>query len=129
MHTKLYVDPNAIRPLYKRYRIMTLRDLVNIWEKTAGAPLTEEGFQVKLSSKDAAKVAALTEMYPSRTTDQIITELLSAALNELEYTLPYIQGEKIATMDELGDPIYEDIGPTARFSELTRKHMSSAHPH
>lgn len=102
---------------------MTLRELVKNWEKTAGAPLTEKEFLVRLTIKDAAKIAALTEMYPSRTPEQILTELVSAALNELEYTLPYVQGERISTLDERGDPIYEDIGPTSRFAELTRKYL------
>ncbi len=102
---------------------MTLRELIQNWEKTSSNPLTETTFQVHLAKADAAKILALAEMYPARTKEQIITELLSAALNELEYSLPYIQGEKIANFDELGDPIYEDVGPTGKFAQLTRKHM------
>ncbi len=108
---------------------MILRDLVKLWEKTTRAPLSEEDFKVTLTTQDAAKVAALTEMYPSRTADQIITEILSAALNELEYTLPYVQGKEVTSTDELGDPIYEDIGPTGRFTELTQKHLTNSRPH
>lgn len=108
---------------------MTLKDLVNMWEKTATSPLTETEFRVRLTSKDSAKVAALAEMYPSRTPEQIVTELLSAALNELEYTLPYVKGEKISSLDELGDPVYEDVGPTSKFSELTRKHLNDKQQH
>lgn len=104
---------------------MTLKDLINVWEKTAASPLTESEFCVRLTSKDAAKVAALSEMYPSRSAEQIVTELLSAALNELEHTLPYVKGEKISSLDEQGDPIYEDVGPTSTFSELTRKHLKT----
>lgn len=102
---------------------MTLRNLVEIWEKTASTPLTDKEYRVRLASKDAAKIAALNEMYPSRNAEQLITEILTAALNELEYTLPYIQGDKVSSFDELGDPIYEDVGPTTRFAELTRKHL------
>lgn len=108
---------------------MTLNDLVESWESTASTPLSDDGYRVSLTEQDAAKIAALAEMYPMRTTDQIITELLSAALNELEKTLPYVQGEKITAHDELGDPIYEDVGPTGRFSELIQKHLSANHPH
>lgn len=108
---------------------MTLKDLVKTWEKTATSPLTDTEFRVRLTSKDSAKVAALAEMYPSRTPEQIVTELLSAALNELEYTLPYVKGEKISSLDELGDPVYEDVGPTSKFSELTRKHLDEKQQH
>lgn len=108
---------------------MILRDLITIWEKTATGPFTETEFKVKLAAIDAAKIAALCEMYPSRSTEQIITELLTAALNELEYTLPYVQGENVSTTDELGDPIYEDVGPSGRFAELTRKYLNENQQH
>lgn len=108
---------------------MNLKDLIINWEKTATSPLTEKEFSVRLTAKDAAKVAALSEMYPSRTPEQIVTELLGAALNELETTLPYIKGEQISSLDELGDPIYEDVGPTSTFSQLTRKHLQKTQQH
>ena len=102
---------------------MTLRDLVQTWEKTSSKPLTDTSIHVRLTTSDAAKIAALAEMYPSRTPEQIVAELLSAALNELEHSLPYIPGDHIAEFDEMGDPIYEDVGPTGKFVELTRKHL------
>ncbi len=108
---------------------MTLRDLIKTWEKTASSPLTEREYRVRLTLADAAKIAALAEMYPSRSPEQILTELVSAALNELEYALPYVQGEKVSSMDELGDPIYEDVGPTPRFAELTRKYLDGEQSH
>ena len=108
---------------------MTLKDLVKTWEKTATSPLTDTEFRVRLTSKDSAKVAALAEMYPSRTPEQIVTELLSAALNELEYTLPYVKGGKISSHDERGDPFYEDVGPTSEFSERTRRHLDEKQQH
>ena len=108
---------------------MTLRDLVASGEKSSNRPLTKSRFDVRLTDSDAAKVAALAEMYPSRTKEQIITELLSAALNELEYSLPYIEGNKVSELDECGDPIYEDIGPTPKFTELTKKHLEQSAQH
>jgi hypothetical protein len=108
---------------------MTLRELVMTWEKTSTNPLTEKEYPIRLTLKDAAKVAALAEMYPSRTVEQILSDLVGAALNELEYTLPYVQGDRISALDERGDPIYEDVGPTSRFVELTRKHLSQMQSH
>jgi len=35
--------------------------------------------------------------------------------------MPYIAGKKVISSDEQGDPIYEDVGLTPRFVELTRK--------
>lgn len=108
---------------------MTLRELIKNWETNASSMLTDKEHAVRLTKKDAAKIAALAEMYPGRTEEQIITELLAAALNELESTLPYVQGEKISSFDELGDPIYEDVGPTSRFAQLVRKHLGENQQH
>lgn len=108
---------------------MTLRELIQNWEKNASDALTDALYEVRLTTHDAAKIAALAEMYPARTQEQIITELLSAALSELEYTLPYIEGENVTNLDELGDPIYEDVGPTGTFAQLTRKHFNLNQQH
>ena len=102
---------------------MTVRDLVDLWEKHANGEITKESYQVNLNMADAAKIHALSEMYPKRSAEQIISELLSAALSELETHLPYIQGKEVVSFDELGDPIFEDIGPTPAFLSLTQKHM------
>jgi len=48
--------------------------------------------------------------------------LLSTALDELEEALPYVPGTKIVAEDEFGDPIYEDVGVTPLFEELSRKY-------
>jgi hypothetical protein len=49
--------------------------------------------------------------------------LLGAALDELEASLPYVKGSKVVATDEMGDPLYEDIGLTPRFLTLSRRHL------
>jgi hypothetical protein len=63
-------------------------------------------------------------MFPRRTREQLMTDLLSAALDDLVTSLPYIQGDKIIAWDEEGDPIFEDAGQTPLYLRLTRKHLS-----
>ena len=103
---------------------MDIRELLEEWNKSGAARLTAREYRVRLSVHDAARIAALAEMYPRKTEEQLITELLSAALDTLEVTLPYEQGDRVIAEDELGDPIYEDVGPTPRFLTLTRKHAA-----
>jgi hypothetical protein len=100
-----------------------LKQLIDCWEESFAGPLTEETYSIRLPVEDAAKVEALAEMYPRRTKENIITDLLSAALNELLSGIPYVQGKRVIGRDELGDPIYEDIGPTPRYLDLARKHL------
>lgn len=102
---------------------MTVKELVSSWLQQAQCELTEETYQVNLSLEDAAKIDALAEMYPRRTKEQIISELVSAALSELEVSFPYIQGTKIISVDELGEPIYEDVGPTPQFLEKAKANL------
>ena len=101
---------------------MKIHDLLTSWQETANAPLAAREFTVHLPLHDAARILALAEMYPGRTTTQIITELLSVALDEVEEALPYVQGNKVVAEDDYGDPIYEDIGATPRFVQLTHRY-------
>lgn len=103
---------------------MTVRDLLRNWERHANGPITEATYSVHLPVEAAAKLAALEEMYPRRGQEQIITELLTAALQDLENSFPYQQGPRVVETDEMGDPIYEDVGPTPQFLELSRRHLS-----
>lgn len=103
---------------------MRIKALANHWEKQAKATLTSEEYSFRLPLEDAAKIAALAEMYPKRTKNEILGELVSAALEELETNFPYIQGSRVTEHDEMGDPIYEDIGPTPRFLDLCKKYHS-----
>ena len=101
---------------------MKIKALAECWEQQAKATFTCEEYSFRLPLEDAAKINALAEMYPKRSKSEILGELLSAALDELETSFPYITGNKVISQDEMGDPMYEDLGPTPKFMELSKKH-------
>jgi hypothetical protein len=101
---------------------VSFKDLLESWRATAAAPRTVRKFAVHLPRDEAAKLAALAEMFPGRSPEQLITELLGAALKELAAAMPYVAGKRVISTDEQGDPIYEDVGPTPRFMELSRRY-------
>ena len=103
---------------------MKVPALLHLWESTANGQLTQQEYNVRLPVEDAAKLQALAEMYPRRSLPDIITDLLSAALDDVESSLPYVRGNNIVARDEEGDPLYEDVGPTPRYLSLTKKHLS-----
>ncbi|MEH6386915.1 MULTISPECIES: pilin assembly protein [Pseudomonas] len=103
---------------------MKIRELTEEWERTAKGRVTQNTYQVKLPLEDAARLAALQEMYPKRCVEELITDLLSAALEEFEASLPYEPGDEVVAEDEMGDPLYGDTGPTPRFLTLSRKHLA-----
>jgi len=101
---------------------VSFKELLESWRESAAEPHTATHYAVRLPLDDAARLQALAEMFPGRTTEQLITDLLGAALQEMETAMPYVPGSKVISSDEQGDPVYEDTGPTPRFIELTRKH-------
>ncbi|ARU55337.1 MAG: pilin assembly protein [Pseudomonadales bacterium] len=103
---------------------MKIATLAKHWEDNAKARLTNKEYNLRLPLEDAARIAALAEMYPKRSQEDIIGELISAALDELETSFPYVQGSKVVATDEQGDPLYEDTGPTPQFLDLSRKYMA-----
>ena len=102
---------------------MKVSDLITEWNRKARGRLTDQRYSVCLPMEDAAKIEALHEMYPKKTREALITELLGAALDELEASMPYVRGTRIVTRDEENDPIYEDAGPTPKFLALAQKHL------
>jgi len=105
-----------------------IRDLLKHWEGTHPPELTAETYDIRLPVEEAARVHALVEMYPGMTEADILRDLLAAALAELEASMPYEPGDRVASEDDFGDPVYEDAGPTPRFLELTRKHKERLAP-
>ena len=100
------------------------RDLLRYWETTAAATLTPNSYAVRLPVEDAAKLEALAHMYPQRTLDQLISDLLATALHELEEAMPYVKGDKVVALDELGDEIYNDAGLTPKFQRLAQERLA-----
>lgn len=104
---------------------MSIGDLLKEWEGKGGGALVAREYRIRLQIRDAARIAALVEMYPKRQETELISDLLVAALDELERAMPYIKGERVVAEDEKGDPIFEDVGPTPRFQRLARKHAAA----
>lgn len=100
---------------------MRVKELMKQWEDASKGARTDQLFSIPLPLKEAAQVLALKEMYPDCTEEQILTDLLSYALGELNQAFPYEAGLEVA-QDEFGDPIYEDIGLTPKFIRLAQKY-------
>ncbi|HUE09616.1 MAG TPA: pilin assembly protein, partial [Steroidobacteraceae bacterium] len=97
---------------------MKFKPLLDRWKKDAAPARTAKEYAVHLPLDDASRLHALTELFPGRTVEEIITDLLSAGLDEIAAAMPYQAGPKIISRDDHGDPVYEDVGLTPRFVEL-----------
>ena len=101
---------------------LKFKDLLESWRQSATGARTATEYAVRLPLDDAARLQALADLFPGRTREQLVTDLLGAALQEVAAAIPYVPGEKVISRDDQGDPLYEDVGLTPRLIELTRKH-------
>ena len=104
---------------------LKFRELLDRWTQAAPPTLTAREYAVRLALDDASRVHALAELFPGRPLEDIVTDLLHTALDELAASMPYVAGPKVISRDDQGDPVYEDVGLTPRFIEMCRKHRRS----
>lgn len=100
---------------------MKFKALLDRWKKEAAPARTANEYSVRLTLDDAARLHALAALFPGQRIAELITDLLHAALDEVAAAMPYEPGPKIISRDDHGDPVYEDVGLTPRFVELTRE--------
>ena len=100
---------------------MKFKPLLDRWKRAASPELTAQQYAVRLPLEDAARLRALSELFPGQGVEAIITDLLHAGLDEIAAAMPYERGPKVISRDDHGDPVYEDVGLTPRFIELSRK--------
>src|ERR1700737_416601 len=101
--------------------VVKFKPLLDRWKKDAAPVRTAREYALRLELDDAARLHALAEWFPGQPIEVIITDLLRAGLDEIAAAMPYERGPKVISRDDQGDPLYEDVGLTPRFVELTRK--------
>ena len=97
------------------------KSLLDRWKKTAAPQKTAREYPIRLAVDDAARLHALAELFPGQPLEGILADLLRTSLDEIAAAMPYERGPKVISSDDHGDPVYEDVGLTPRFVELTRK--------
>ena len=107
---------------------MRFKALLDSWQDAAAGTRTAQEYAVRLPLDDAARLHALAEIFPGRTPEQLITELLGVALQEVAACIPYVPGPRVIANDEQGDPLYEDVGLTPKLVELTRRYRRKLDP-
>ena len=100
---------------------MKFKPLLDRWKKDPVPMRTAKEYPIRLDLDDAARLQALAELFPGQPIEVLITDLLRAGLDEIAAAMPYERGPKVISRDDQGDPVYEDVGLTPRFVDLTRK--------
>ncbi|MBU2875829.1 pilin assembly protein [Marinobacter salexigens] len=102
---------------------MKIKDLVSYWDKHAKGRLTRDACFMALSDQHHRQLETLSALYPLKSSQDLIRDLISAALDEVETEFPYVQGDQVVAYDEDGFEIYEDKGLTPEFVRLSQKHI------
>lgn len=113
---------------------MKTAHLHDIWSGPDNSRLTSKQFSFRLPVHLAAKIAALGELYPQKNRTQIVADLLTAAIDDLEKNLPQGMGfpleereqyEEDRVADYLGEAkekLYSLSGARGRFRDAANKH-------
>lgn len=102
-----------------------VKQLLEEWSRRRQDQTLTKVIEVELSDEDYARLRALTELYSERNERQVISELISAMLDEIEEALPYLPGKTIVAEDEFGDPVYEDVGLSRKFEQLKKQYTTT----
>ncbi|CAN1511166.1 hypothetical protein MCEKH45_00805 [Methylophilaceae bacterium] len=113
---------------------MKTQHLHDMWSGPDNSRLVSKQFSFRLPVHIAAKLAALAELYPQKNRTQVVSDLLTAALDDLESSLPQLLGNPLSREDEKTErmiadhlnetyePCYYLGGARARFRDLANQH-------
>lgn len=97
---------------------MRASDLVTVWSAADNSRLTAKQFLYRLPVHVAAKLAARAKKYPTKSRTQLVGDLLSAAIADVEKAFPSVSGRSIAHDPDTHEEMFEEIGPFARYQYL-----------
>ena len=101
---------------------MKASDLVTVWSAADNSRLTAKQYSFRLPVHVAAKLAALDEMYPTKSRTQLVGDLLSAAIADVERAFPEVRGRVIGRDPDTGEEIFDEVGPFARYQSLAENY-------
>ena len=99
-------------------------ELIKVWALPDNSRVTSKQLSFRLPVHVAAKISALSDMFPNKTRTEIIGDLLTSALEKIEYSFPSIKGEYFGMDDEQGNRLYLDMGKGKSFRFLANKHYA-----
>ena len=104
---------------------MSAKDLIKLWELRDNSRLTAKQMSIRLPTHVAARISALCELFPNKTKTQLIGDLLSSALDQLEDGITYEQSERPTVVLPDGEAIHDIYGPgtKGRYLEISNKYL------
>ena len=105
---------------------MKASELVSMWGSPDNTRLTSKQVSFRLPVHVAAKIAALCDLYPTKTRTQIVGDLLSSALADVEKELPAFKGGPWGNaVGPEGEQLFVTVGPIVQFRDRTNFHFAA----
>ena len=101
---------------------MKASDLVTVWSAPDNSRMTTKQYSFRLPVHVAAKLSALEELYPTKSRTQLVGDLLSAAIMDVEQALPSRAGKLWSEDPDTGENKYEAEGMAATYRTLANKY-------
>jgi len=98
------------------------KNISDKWKQFGQGAVSQQAYDISLPLSAAEEFQQLRFIYPRLTDEILLADLLCAALDDFEQSVPYIRGNNVVAIDEMGDEIYEDAGITPKFLKLTKEH-------
>ena len=105
---------------------MSAKDLVKLWELKDNSKLTAKQMSIRLPTHVAARISALCDVFPNKTKTQLIGDLLSSALDEVENGMEYAHSSEPCGTDPIdGGFLYPYEGPGLKglYLDNANKHL------
>ncbi len=102
---------------------MKADDLIRIWYAPDHSKLIPKQWSIRLPIQVAAKINALCDIFHNKTKTEIISDLLTIAIDQLESQLPSTKGKQLENDAITGKPVYEDIGLKGKYLTAAEFHL------
>ena len=99
-------------------------ELVTVSRAPDNSRLTAKQYSFRLPVHVAAKLAALEQLNPTRTRTQLVGDLLTAAISEVEKNLDSFPGAFSGEMDpETDEEMFYETGPLADYRRIANQYF------
>lgn len=96
-----------------------ISQMLQAWEQHMVEHRPQIDYEVAVQRDDIIKLETLAELYQLPLND-IIANLITAAIKETEQKMPYVQGRTVIRVEE-DEPVFEDIGQTPRYIAIKQR--------
>jgi len=96
-----------------------ISEMLQAWQRQTIEHHEKQEFPIAVDRKDIVRLKALAEVY-RLPLEEVIANLVTSALQEVEAKMPYIPGPTVIRIEE-GEPVYEDIGLTPAYLQTKER--------